>query len=214
VLLPGSMRRTTMTSSTRSRDVRPGELQICGRCRELKGPVPDRNDGVQQLCECTPLEIRRAQPRWADTNLYAELCYCCGLVLLRSGSKFSPFFCEPCASSVNAVNQSAGQCLIPRGRHSFMNGISGDPDHFQTDEAIRELADQFTGMISQITALEAWAAEVVDANLATLGFDRGGDVALVEYLDRVTRSSLSADAAIESLLIGLRRVARRTHADE
>jgi hypothetical protein len=58
-------------------------LLICRRCLLLKGPVPGRTDGARQFCDCAPLEMHRAQPRWGvDHNTYAELCRCrgCGCV--------------------------------------------------------------------------------------------------------------------------------------
>src|SRR3954453_18786742 len=95
-------------------DVHAGELIICRRCRQLKGPVPDRTDGALQLCGCASVEVRREQPLWrGDFNTYAELCRCCGLELLASGSRWSVWFCKPCKDSVLRLNRSAGGCVIP-----------------------------------------------------------------------------------------------------
>ena len=84
-----------------SREAPPGELLICCRCLLLKGSVPGRTDGARQFCDCTPVEVRQAQPRWGgDFNTYAELCRCCGLVLIRSGSRWSVWFCASCKEAV------------------------------------------------------------------------------------------------------------------
>jgi hypothetical protein len=66
-----------------------GDLLVCGTCGEIKGPVPLlTNDVVLQLCLCSPDDEHRAQsghgqdfPRWL------ELCYCCGLDTVSSGSR-------------------------------------------------------------------------------------------------------------------------------
>ena len=110
-----------------SREAPPGELLVCHSCLLLKGPVPGRTDGARQFCDCTPGEVRRAQSRWGgDFNTYAELCRCCGLVLLRSGSRFSIWFCTQCLEAIKALNRSAGRSLVPIGRHSFMNGVGSE----------------------------------------------------------------------------------------
>lgn len=106
-----------------ARPLDPGALVICGRCCALRGKIPD-DDGAGQRCKCTPLEVRQQEPTWHryDYNTYAELCRCCGLVLLKSGNRYSVWFCEPCKEAVVALNRAAGRCLIPIGRHSIMNG--------------------------------------------------------------------------------------------
>ena len=58
---------TSSRDALASRQVPAGQLLICGRCLLLKGLVPGRTDGARQLCSCTPLEVRRTQPRWAVT---------------------------------------------------------------------------------------------------------------------------------------------------
>jgi hypothetical protein len=193
-----------MTGSNRTApalaEVPAGRLVICHRCRGLKGSVPGRADGARQLCECTPVEVRRAQPRWdGDFNTYAELCCCCGLVLLRSGSRWSAWFCEPCKKSVVALNQSAGRCLVPIGRHSLMNGVAARPSQLASDTGVRTFADQLSAFFDTFDSLEAWARTIVESNLIALGLDADRDVRLGDYLDAIERSSLSRSAAFEAL---------------
>ena len=183
------------------REATPGELQICHRCLLLKGQVPGRTDGARQFCDCTPLEVRRAQPRWGgDFNTYAELCRCCGLVLLRSGSRFSTWFCPQCLEAIKALNRSAGRCLVPIGRHSFMNGVGASAAQLRTEGGARALAEQFACLLGKESSLEGWARMTVQRNLTALGFDSEQDAALADYLDAVSSSALSPRAAFEALL--------------
>lgn len=182
-------------------DVPPGELRICGSCRTLKGPVPDRADGARQLCECAPPEARCAEPLWGgDFNIYAELCRCCGLVLLRSGSRWCVWFCEPCKRSVMALNRAARRCLIPIGRHSLMNGVAARPEQLGTEVGVVAFADQLGTFIASIDGLCAWAAKVTASNTTALRFCGDVDVLLADYLAAVPGSTLTFEAAFTSLL--------------
>ncbi len=182
-----------------SREAPPGELLICRTCFLLKGPVPGRSDGARQFCDCTPLEVRRAQPCWgSDFNTYAELCRCCGLALLRSGSRFSIWFCTQCLEAINALNRSAGHCLVPIGRHSFMNGVSAA--QLRTESGARALAEQFAYLLDRERRLEAWARTTLHRNLTELGFGIEQEARLAYYLDAVRSSALSPRSAFEALL--------------
>ena len=192
---------TSGRNALSSREVPAGRLLICRRCRLLKGPVPGRTDGVRQLCVCTPVEVRRAQPRWGgDHNTYAELCRCCGLVLLPSGSKWSVWFCDQCKEAVVALNRSAGRCLIPIGRHSLMNGVAARPAQLRSEVAAVAFADQLMTFFGSISGIETWASTIVKRNLAALGFDTKKDARLADYLDAVDSSSLSPTSAFEALV--------------
>jgi hypothetical protein len=182
-------------------EVRAGELVICAHCRHLRGPVPDRTDGVQQLCACTPVEVRRAQPRWGgDHNTYAELCRCCGLELLPSGSKWSVWLCEPCKTSVRNLNASAGRCVIPIGRHSMMNGVAARAVDLATDEAIDAFTRRLTTFVERTDFLDAHARAAVQRNLLALGFALDDDVLLADYLNAVEDASLSRESAFAALV--------------
>ena len=184
-----------------SREVPPGELLICHTCRLLKGPVPGRSDGARQLCDCTPLEVRRAQPRWGgDHNTYAELCRCCGLVLLGSGSRWSVWFCASCKEAVVTLNRYAGRCVIPIGRHSLMNGVGASAAQLRSEIGAQAFADQLTTFFGTISSLESWASTIVHRNLTELGFDTERDARLADYLDAVKSSALSPTTAFEALL--------------
>ncbi len=205
------MRGILMTRDGRSvHSVRPGELRICGSCRMLKGPVPDRVDGAGQRCECAPSENGRAEPLWGgDFNTYAELCRCCGLVLLCSGSRWCVWFCEPCKRSVVALNRAAGRCLIPIGRHSLMNGVAARSEQLGTEVGVVAFADQLDTFIASIDGPCVWAATVTASNTIALGFGGDVDVRLADYLAAVPGSTLSSEAAFTSLVATARVQGRR-----
>ena len=115
----------------------------------------------------------------------AELCRCCGRALLTSGSRYSIWFCDTCQPSVRALNQAAGRCVIPRGRHTFCNGIGTTPANQWQAEDIDRFVDDTRGLWDAMQLLERWAAEIVRRNCTELGLDVRPQVPLPTYLDRV-----------------------------
>ena len=96
-------------------------MEICRVCLGLRGPFHDDFNGCErvQRCACEPKE-----PLWNafDYNQRADLCDCCVAQVVRSGSKWSAFFCRKCQERVIAYDRSVGEVVIPIGRHSIMNG--------------------------------------------------------------------------------------------
>ena len=96
-------------------------MAICRACFVMKGPFHDdfnRCERVQR-CACEPEESL-----WNafDYNQGALLCGCCAAQVVRSGSKWSAFFCRECQARVIAYDRAVGEVVIPIGRHSLMNG--------------------------------------------------------------------------------------------
>lgn len=189
------------TTSTRP-TVAPGSLLICGRCHAVRGTVRDRG-GAQQLCACTPIEERRARRTWdgVDFNTHAELCRCCGLELLPSGSRWSVWFCETCKPLVIAFNKAVGYYVIPIGRHSIMNGVGARADELRSRAAIDRFVSATKSMFAAIGGLEAYAQKVVRKNVIALGFEPGVDVFVGEYLSRARRSKLTPQDAFAELVV-------------
>jgi hypothetical protein len=165
-------------------------FEVCVRCYELHGPFDHAWKGTQyrfvQECRCER-EARpdgERQPTWMsfDFNDGAELCYGCGAELLRSGSRFSVWFCGPCKARVAECNRAAGVAVVPIGRHSFMHGFglsgaSAPPG--EIDAFVARLGNLF----DRIQLLDGWSREVVRRNLADTGFlDPEAPVALPRYL--------------------------------
>jgi len=65
-----------------------GSLLVCATCGDIKGPVPDLGDPAVRV---RARQAAPCRPRWEryDYNTAYELCLCCGLVALRSGSRWS-----------------------------------------------------------------------------------------------------------------------------
>jgi hypothetical protein len=92
-------------------------LRICATCFHLF--ETNRPDGLNQRCRCAP----DRGPRWpgSDFNERASLCRCCGFEVMRSGSRWSEFFCRECGLFAMGLSVSARQIVFPIGRHSLMH---------------------------------------------------------------------------------------------
>jgi len=182
-----------------------GEMVVCGRCGEPKGPVPWHSLEASQLCSCASEEGRRAQRPWGgDFNAAVELCNCCGAVALSSGSRWSPLLCDRCFARVRTLNEVAGRCVVPVGRHSLMNGVSLPLGDYENDAVFTAFSDQLGVFFEQSIEFRQRARKVVIANLELLGFEAGHDVRLDGYLRAAVRSrKLSSKSAFQSLLASL-----------
>lgn len=112
-------------------------LKICRECYMLHGQIYLK-DGqkVEQHCGCNRIEeeiwtykIGRYKVRLDYNQLY-EICYCCGLRIIKSGTRWSQFNCYHCHSKISQLNATVGRCVIPLGRHSMMNGVFLDRKAF------------------------------------------------------------------------------------
>lgn len=167
---------------TSPRDV--GRFVVCGKCQALRGgPIDHIGDvAVWQLCDCASAEERSAQPRVGDFNAAFELCRCCGMEALRSGSRWSVWFCATCQERVRELNAESGSCVVPIGRHTLMNGAEFDPS---PDSASRTFVEQLKSLFHEMAETAAWAPAAVRLNLAAAALPAGEDIALDAYLAAV-----------------------------
>ena len=128
---------------------------VCGTCGGL---FETRIQGglTPAYCAC---HTSRKGPTWEryDYNANLELCACCKLEALPSGSRFSVWFCKDCKERALDLNTRVGKCVIPIGRHSLMAGIGirGGPhleDDAFLDAAVERFATQAVGWL-QATSL-------------------------------------------------------------
>ena len=178
-----------------------GDMKVCGSCGNLKGSLSlDSEEPEVHLCDCVAQAERRAQPRWGnkDFNADLELCYCCGAVEIRSGSKWCSFFCGPCHRRIGRLNRSVGRCVIPIGRHSLMNRVIA-PEPLD-EVSVIAFADQLGGFFKAVTFIDDWCGKVALRNLELCGYRKGTDAPLGEYLDRARKHALSPSDAFESLV--------------
>jgi hypothetical protein len=80
-----------------------------------------------------------------DFSTAYETCYCCGLEVITSGIKWSSFFCKDCKKAIYKINEVAGRCVIPVGRHSLMNGI-----WFNKSAQLDEAVSAFVGKVNSL----------------------------------------------------------------
>ena len=167
-------------------------LFICATCLELFDvidlPTCRRERAELQQCLCH----RVHEPTWPryDYNEKARLCDCCGRYVLRSGSRWSVWFCDECNQRVRALNGRLGFAHIPVGRHSLMNNFSlSGPAIDEAD--IERFVERFEGMSDHIDLLsDQWKPTHIRSELERLGLtttdgSQPGAISLVTYLSVV-----------------------------
>ena len=167
---------------------------VCGTCHRLRGAVGE----LSQRCRCQPSET---WPGW-DISQAKELCRTCGLVALRSGSRWSVWLCDTCKPLAIELNTGVGRVIVPIGPHSLMHGVAYRPDGEHDADTF---ADDLRGLFSAQDRLDSWAGEIVGDNLAALGVPPRTDVALDDYLVLVTAASLSSRERFDAYVVSLRR---------
>lgn len=154
-------------------------MHVCRACGRLAGRGTGTGPGVSraQRCDCHP----RREKTWPDYdfNLAVELCRCCGQVALRSGSRWSVWFCAGCLQLTRELNHALGRYAIPVGRHSLHGGIALHGDSSKLDVAL--FAARWSNATVASGAVHRWAGTVVRRILAVRWPD-GGDVPLPVYL--------------------------------
>jgi hypothetical protein len=176
-----------------------GELEVRGLARAADDCVVRKPKDVRrfhQRCRCEGVD----QERWLrfDFNCYLELCRCCGVEPIRSGSRWSSFFCEECKARVLSLNRAAGGWVIPIGRHSAMHGILVRGDERFDPQVAERFAGAMRGLFAGIDHLDKWSRSVVRRNLAELGFAPGEEVGLSDYLD-AARGRIDKEPAFQRL---------------
>lgn len=157
---------------------------ICGRCHAVRGGPIGTVDGVTvwQRCDCVPAGGLPVQPTVGDFNTALELCRACGLVALDSGSRWSVWFCRPCATQARGLNEQVGRCVVPIGRHSLMNGVTA---RSASSEDIASFGSQMSIILDAAAATERWSRTVVRENVVAVGQPHHVDLDVSSYLASV-----------------------------
>jgi len=161
---------------------------VCRTCAGLAGYPPVRKQ-YPQLCRCH----REGQVRWPDHdfNEYVDLCWCCLLERIPSGSRWSPFYCPECLERAHGYNESMGGVLLYVGRHSLMNGVwvrEGRLARPQAPAALCRAVGEFAlGICGFFEAMDRWRPTRLQAVLRAVGREVPGqgeseEIGLVEYL--------------------------------
>lgn len=161
-------------------------LRICGTCYALY--ETGRPDGMAQRCRC----VFGEEDPWPgfDFNERASLCLCCGMEALRSGSRWSPYFCRTCQTLAQDVSIRHRRLVFPIGRHSLMHTWVPDslpPTLDAHGGRSRELAETVhtatLAVVRGSEGLRRWSAIIVSRHLLHLGLP--GGTSLHEYLAAV-----------------------------
>jgi len=178
---------------------------ICGSCHQIRGTALA---GFHQRCACEPLPDPE-EPRYGhDFLMAAELCRCCGLVLLRSGSKWSVWFCVPCKDLARSFNEQVGRCVIPIGRHSLMNGVGLKGTDAKRNAAVKRFAEELGSLFARVGWMDDWKGLAVRHNLVVLGAHPDHDLPLADYLDLVALApnpALTSESAFARMVDALDR---------
>jgi hypothetical protein len=193
------------------KDIECREMEICQKCYEVRGPwrpkgateTPGSRRSLfhyTQECKCDEA-LGSLNEEWPgfDFKRAVELCQCCGLEPVRSGSRWSVWFCDDCKEMVRQLHAKYQRYIVPIGRHSVHGGfgVTGEKSH---DEAeVEYFAIRWKDVSEAIDHLARFARLTVSENLEKLGFSRDTDVRLVEYLAAVARNPLDKKAAFRRL---------------
>ena len=131
-----------------------------------------------------------------DFGQAITLCYCCGQELLRSGSKWSVFFCNICKEQIMQFNSAHGFALVPIGRHSLMNNIDASSDLAEGEKGNEEFASPMLSFFERIEFLYEWKRSVIKARPDRMGLSTDTDVRLDSYLSKLPRSQESKLEAV------------------
>jgi hypothetical protein len=176
-------------------------VELCRRCLGLRGPCFDTFSHCErtQRCSCEPKE-----PLWKgyDYNTAIELCHCCAATTVRSGSRWSPFFCDTCKERVLAYNRAAGFAVIPVGRHSIMNGISLSGAEAKAVVAQGAFEAGIANLFERVDRLWKWHRDRV--RVVVHGIP-GKETAIPfeRYLEHVRARGESPDVAFDALVLGV-----------
>ena len=176
-------------------------MDLCRKCLVLRGPFFDSHNGCErvQRCGCEP-----ADPPWNafDYNRAAELCRCCASRVIRTGSKWSAFFCDVCKRHVVAYNGGTGWNVIPIGRHSMMNGVALSTRHVRQGSARRVFGRGLSEVVDGIVRLERFHRTQVTCIASSID-GPGQTLPVPQYIDHAARSEPSASAVFAALVLGM-----------
>ena len=198
-----------------------GEMLLCPHCGEIFGPwgcwettgenssdtvpeLPPRENWSMaewQHCGCPRQNPEKPEPRWPgfDFNKLVELCHCCGLEPVRSGSKFSVWFCEECKERVCRLNAEYQRVVIPLGRHSVHSGLLLTGSQAKDPAEVSYFVHRVREMEESIDRVRKAARASVLLNLQKLGFPLTECVLLWKYLSAPGRAQLDKAEAFQRL---------------
>ncbi len=163
-------------------EVCPDCLDVVGSAFSLRGHVRGGRPLVQRGT-CPPHRARPHEPTWDgfDFTRQVDLCYCCGVVPLLSGSRWSVWFCDDCKHQVGLLNGRHGRCVLPIGRHSVHWGWLLGGDEFDDPVATHLFCEASKLAGEAIRFLSDWHHFAIGRNLYAIGADRTAPTPIQEY---------------------------------
>jgi hypothetical protein len=178
---------------------------ICPECVRVRGSlvVQGYHPGCyEQWCRCD--RERRSEPdeRWVgwDFNTFVELCRSCTIEPIRSGSRWSLFFCKECRERVLHFNRRHRRWIIPMGRHSLMHGDWLSADESALEEHVAHFVARVHGLWAATEHLDHWTSATTRRNLDTLGFSNRSEIDLGLYVKAARARGLEKQAAFDKLI--------------
>ena len=152
-------------------------MVVCRDCCDVVGPFfrlygARAGEGpLLQRGSCDLHPPRAHAPRWPgfDFNRGVDLCYCCAIEPLTSGSRWSTWFCPTCRPLVDQLNADHGRCVVPIGRHSAHHGSVLRTEDAADPVAVQLFNDAAKAAAVATMALADWRAIAVTMNLDALG---------------------------------------------
>jgi hypothetical protein len=164
-------------------------MMVCRACEDVVGwfyRLDGMLAGQHQLLQrgrCARHPPLAGAPRWPrfDFNRGVDLCYCCAIEPLATGSKWSVWFCEPCKQQVGLLNARHGRCIVPIGRHSVHRGHLLRAEDLDDAIVVESFVGAFESGSVAIRTLADWQRVAVVRNLDALGDDDRLEVPALEY---------------------------------
>ena len=168
------------------------DLTICSTCLvpygKLERSTGHNNQKVSQslfqYCQCKDYENQKAgkihqKETGHNAEPYVDFCHCCSKELIKTGSKYNPFYCADCLRLVLEYNSITDRISVPVGRHSFLNGLILIGTYSKKEE--REFNIEIDAFIKKIGIIKEWHKYSLFENLHDLGFDLKSDIPVSEY---------------------------------
>ena len=180
------------------------QLTICGSCYHIRGQWSDSSSPervMYQRCSCQPTEPEGYAP-WPtgfDFHQVVELCNCCGIEVLRSGSRWSVWFCDSCQERVQEVHSRYRAYLLPIGRDSLYSGFDVTAEEASEPRKVSAFLGKTRVMGEAIGHLSEWAKQVVRQNLEVLGLAERDDTPLLSYCKAAAEAGLDKMTAFDGL---------------
>jgi len=203
---------TSDDDPARGRYARPEHAQICLKCFEMRGIASN----FDNLCKCDRAAWEgNPIPDAGDLGHDAHLCRSCLNVVVRSGSRWSVFYCDECRPAVVRLNGAARRCVIPYGPHSLMNGTAWSAKNGKAMSSIQAEAffDQLQTCFSNQDTLFEFNRGRIKARSEALGFEGKHAVLVSDYVAACEAAAITKRDGFVELITSLNETITEDFAD-